>query len=101
MSLINSKEKEMIKSISDKMSGISNRDTVESSYYVRCQDNKEARIMEYGFQTPLELQNQLKQMWQRYDKLEMQEFAVVCSIATFKAKSFKSDHKISTFLYEF
>jgi hypothetical protein len=63
-----------------------------------------AELLEYDFETPMELRTMLQQMWEHQQCGYMKEFAVVVTIAAFHNKKEESDGinaEIPSFIYNF
>lgn len=114
MSLINNKEQEFIKKIADAMHNkeiadkthfLENTEDQESSCWIKREKVKEKMdsfVVEYDFNNPMELQECLNNMWNKFYDDEMKEFTLVCSVAAFKNRQLKEEEQpISTFVYEF
>lgn len=78
------------------------------SYYKRRTDNSKKLdhiLMEYGFDTPIELKKCLDNIWKNMEKEEMMEFVPACMVAAMKNKPLEKqrilEHKVSEYIYEF
>ncbi len=109
MSLIDgNKEMQMIKKLADtvaKKKDVQKRRENCDSYFLK-RSEKEAKVLRsielYNFQTPMEFQKVLMEMWEELDDKMMQEFVTVCSVALYKNSVGKEeDGSISSFVYEF
>lgn len=103
MNLINDEEK---KRISEIAGGIKiEKRKKEESYYLNRLD-KETRtvsdIQEFEYNSPLELQKQLCEIWSKLSDDKMQEFQKVCCVSAFKNRENEEQgQKVSTYIYEF
>jgi len=65
----------------------------------------ECTMIEYSFETPMELIGELKKMWEYQDVNFMFEFINVCAAAAFKYRNHPANEEqtkgISSFIYEF
>lgn len=59
-------------------------------------------VMGYKFDTPIELQNEFKKMWDKLSKPEMERFLNVIIASAFKNRDNKADEiDVSPFNYQF
>lgn len=58
-------------------------------------------IMEYDFDSPIELQNILESMWNKLGKEEMKAFTTIITIAAFKNRNKSEEIELSYVNYQF
>lgn len=102
MSLIN-EEKKRISDIACKMQVEEKKE--KESYYLERADKRTRTALDiqaFDFDSPLELQKQLCEMWSGFSDEKMLEFLKVCCVSAFKNKESKEQRReVSTYIYEF
>lgn len=104
MNLTKDREQGLIKEFADKIKLSEKHVIPEETYWVKRDDVVEkidSLIDNYDFSTPLELQDYLTDIWERFEDNEMKELASVCSVAAFKNRKRREEQRVSTFVYEF
>lgn len=81
---------------------------MEGTYYEKRskESNQQERVLqEYAFHSPVELKEELSQMWKEMDKEELYAFLPVCMAALAKNKPSvnqkESEQTVSPYIYEF
>lgn len=105
MSLIDEKDMMNIVEKSKSMHGrfmYCNKEKVNSYYICNKHTLFPVKLYEYQVETPLELIQQLKKMWNYQGYTYMNDYATFLTIAAFKARSEKDEEgEISQYIYEF
>ena len=79
--------------------------TQTESYFKSRNKHQKQALFEYEFQTPMELRNQLQELWSNPEKEYLTDFIPICMVASSKCRPAKDNntdnHSISPYIYVF